>query len=102
MYIKSYCIVNSLILFCEQLEGIGRFVQSYKLKYTAIKTIALSRPSDKEAFHQTAWDASTRSTAIGLKTQMESFSFIVSLVVVKEILAYLSAITKALQGMTVN
>ena len=68
------------------------------LHTTAIKQIAQSRPSDKDSFHNVPWDANTRVLANGLKSKMENFTFIVSLVVTKEILSYLSAATTALQG----
>ena len=79
------------------MDGLGRLVQSYVQTYTAIKKIAQSRPSERD-FHKVPWGANTRVLANGLQSIMENFSFIVSLVVVKEILAYLSAITTALQG----
>ena len=76
------------------------FHQSYVQTYTAInkgKGAQSTRPSERD-FHKGPWGANTRVLANGLQSIMEHFSFIVSLVVVKEILAYLSAITTALQG----
>lgn len=64
--------------------------------YQAIKTIADSRLRDVEdAFHKVPWDTNTRVMANGLKSKMENFTFIISLVVVNKLLSYLSAITTA-------
>lgn len=73
--------------------------QSYVPTYTAVKKIATSRPSNKEDhFQGVPWDTNTSTMAKGLKSSMENFNFIVSLVVTKEIFAYISSITTGLQG----
>lgn len=83
----------------ERIDGIGRLLQSYVPTHKAISKIAKSRPSNTDnAFHKVPWDTKTRVMASGLKSTMENFLFIVSMVVMKEILAYLLALTISLQG----
>ena len=75
-------------------------VQTYVPTHRAMRLIGNSSPSQDrtEAFQNVPWDANSKVRADGLRHKMEDFSFLVSLVIVKEILAYLSAITVALQG----
>ena len=77
-------------------------VRSFVPTHTAIRKVARSRPSDREEFWEnSAWDTNARVMAVGFLNKMESFSFIVALVVVKEIFSYVQAITAGLQGIIV-
>ena len=79
-------------------------VQCYVPAYLALKRIASSSSTDPEkSFHGVPWDANTKSLAQGLISKMETFSFIVALVVTEEILAYFRDLTLSLQGkMTID
>lgn len=83
----------------ERIDGIGRIVQSFVPTYKCISSIADSKPSDVDnAFQNVPWDNKTRVMAQGLKAQMKKFEFILTLVAMKELLSYLSALTVGLQG----
>ena len=66
-----------------------------------MRVIGSSSPSQRreEAFHNVPWDVNSKVKADGLRHKMEDFSFLVTLVIVKSLLSYLSAITTALQGL---
>ena len=68
-----------------------------------MKEIASSRSTDcEEAFHGAPWDVNTKSLGQGLVSKMETFSFIVALVIIKEKLAYFRDLTVSLEGKTIN
>ena len=68
---------------------------TYQLTYESLRTI-----SKNEKLHGTDWNADTRATAGGLVKLMEKFEFIVALVVAKEVLEYVYALTMSLQCST--
>ena len=77
-------------------------VQCYIPTYLALNDIASYRSTDREkSFHGVSWDANTKLLAQGLVLKMETLSFMVTIVITKEILAYFRDLTKCLQGNTI-
>ena len=97
---KDVININKLIDICrtrwiERIDGLSRFKEAYQLTYESLRTI-----SKNEKLHGTDWNADTRATAGGLVKLMEKFEFIVALVVAKEVLEYVYALTMSLQSST--
>ena len=84
----------------ERIDGLARFTESYVAMHTSFKKIYESSSTNREsAFHNVPWDANTKSLASGLLSKMRNFGFLVTLVISKELLQYLAALTTSLQSM---
>ena len=64
--------------------------------------LALERIKDNVPFNGDKWNSESQRAAFGLHAYMQKFAFIVTLVICKEIMAHLSAVTISLQGPTLS
>ena len=93
-------VVNKLIDICrtrwiERIDGLSRFKEAYQPTYNALRSI-----STNNMLHGADWNPESRATAGGLVKLMEKFDFIMALVVTKEVLEYMYALTVSLQSST--
>ena len=87
--------VNIFFRWVERIEGVKRLYDSFEVTYKTVKRI-----SEGETFNGVKWDSNNQITANGIKSKMEDFTFIFSLVLVKEVLHYLKNITSELQSIS--
>ncbi|XP_066924627.1 52 kDa repressor of the inhibitor of the protein kinase-like [Clytia hemisphaerica] len=96
-------IVRKLINICRtrwvaRILGVNRIVESYFQVHKTFSKIAQSGAT----FHNVKWDAKTQTKANGCRAKMETFAWLVALVITKNIFFYIDSITTGLQASSLS